>query len=277
MVLINPIEFEVMRSSMRMMRQVFLGFPCDWTHCSHFWPEVAGKAGTRNPFRSGGNCQNLRPLSGGFSQPPAGNSRPFASANVIIMTNTAILETRLAGFMNLREDGMSARRTSVPSWQPKFDIRETGEAYELHGELPGINKENVHIEFTEPQTMLIRGKTKRTYTTGTPPTGLIEGTTTSGAITEAGEGAKKASEEVHKSVPHETGTEATEKEKPKAKEPVDKAKYWLSERSVGEFSRSFNFPTPVDQESVTASFKDGILNIVVPKAKKQESRRIAIS
>ncbi|KAJ4128297.1 hypothetical protein NW754_002289 [Fusarium falciforme] len=108
-------------------------------------------------------------------------------------------------------------------------------------------------------------------------TSLIEGTTTSGAITEAGEGGKKASEEVHKSVPHETDTEATEKEKPKAKEPVDKAKYWLSERSVGEFSRSFNFPTPVDQESVTASFKDGILNIVAPKAKKQESRRIAIS
>ncbi|KAJ4228754.1 hypothetical protein NW757_014124 [Fusarium falciforme] len=183
----------------------------------------------------------------------------------------------LDDFDSYSRQGMSGRRTSMPSWQPKFDIRETGEAYELHGELPGINKENIHIEFTEPQTMLIRGKAERTYTAGTPPAGLIEGTTTSGAITEASEGGKKASEEVHKSVPHETDTEATEKEKPKAKEPVDKAKYWLSERSVGEFSRSFNFPTPVDQESVTASFKDGILNIVAPKAKKQESRRIAIS
>jgi len=57
----------------------------------------------------------------------------------------------------------------------------------------------------------------------------------------------------------------------------DKAKYWLSERSVGEFSRSFNFPTQVDQDSVTANFKDGILNILVPKVKKHESKRIAIS
>ncbi|KAH7248411.1 HSP20-like chaperone [Fusarium solani] len=176
----------------------------------------------------------------------------------------------LDDFDNYSRQGMSGRRPSMPTWQPKFDIRETGEAYELHGELPGISKENVHIEFTGPQTMLIRGKTERTYTAGTPPAGLIEGTTTSGAITEAGEGGKKATEEVHKSVPHDTGTEATEKEKPKAK-------FWLSERSVGEFSRSFNFPTPVDQASVTASFKDGILNIVAPKAKKQESRRIAIS
>ncbi|KAI8648974.1 SHSP domain-containing protein [Fusarium keratoplasticum] len=183
----------------------------------------------------------------------------------------------LDDFDSYSRQGMSGRRTSIPSWQPKFDIRETREAYELHGELPGINKENIHIEFTEPQTMLIRGKTERTYTAGNPPADFIDGTTTSSAITEAGEGAKKASDEVYKSVPHETGAEATEKEMAKAKEPVDKAKYWLSERSVGEFSRSFNFPTPVDQESVTASFKDGILNIVAPKAKKQESRRIAIS
>ncbi|KAM6505275.1 hypothetical protein FSOLCH5_014506 [Fusarium solani] len=149
----------------------------------------------------------------------------------------------LDDFDNYSRQGMSGRRPSMPTWQPKFDIRETGEAYELHGELPGISKENVHIEFTGPQTMLIRGKTERTYTAGTPPCSPS---------------------------PHDTGTEATEKEKPKAK-------FWLSERSVGEFSRSFNFPTPVDQASVTASFKDGILNIVAPKAKKQESRRIAIS
>ncbi|KAM5341424.1 hypothetical protein ACJ41O_014455 [Fusarium nematophilum] len=167
--------------------------------------------------------------------------------------------------------------TDYAHWQPKFDIRETGEAYELHGELPGINKEDVHIEFTEPQTMLIRGKAERTYTAGTPPAGLVEGATMSGAITEGAEESKKPTEEEYESVSHETGTEATEKEKPKAKTPVDKAKYWLSERSVGEFSRSFNFPTRVDQEAVTANFKDGILNIVAPKAKKHESRRIAIS
>ncbi|WAO96939.1 SHSP domain-containing protein [Fusarium falciforme] len=183
----------------------------------------------------------------------------------------------LDDFDNYSRQGMSGRRTSMPSWQPKFDIRETGEAYELHGELPGINKEDVHIEFTEPQTMLIRGKAERTYTAGTPPAGLVEGATMSGAITEGDEESKKPTKEEYESVSHETGTEATEKQKPKAKEPVEKARYWLTERSVGEFSRSFNFPTQVDQESVTANFKDGILNIVVPKAKKHESRRIAIS
>ncbi|KAH6975848.1 HSP20-like chaperone [Ilyonectria destructans] len=173
----------------------------------------------------------------------------------------------LDDFDNYSRQGVSGRRTGMPSWQPKFDVCETGEAYELHGELPGINKEDVHIEFTEPHSMLIRGRTERTYTAGTPPAGLVEGTTRGGAITEGDMESKKASE---------AGTEATEKEMPEIKKS-DKAKYWLSERSVGEFSRSFNFPTQVDQESVTANFKDGILKILVPKAKKHESKRIAIS
>ncbi|WKT51606.1 Alpha crystallin/Hsp20 domain [Fusarium oxysporum f. sp. vasinfectum] len=147
--------------------------------------------------------------------------------------------------------------TLARDWQPKFDVRETGEAYELHGELPGINKEDVYIEFTEPQSMLISGRTERTYTAGTPPAGLIEGISRGGAITEGGDESKK-------------------KEMPETKKS-DKAKYWLSERSVGEFCRSFNFPTQVDQDSVTANFKDGILNILVPKVKKHESKRIAIS
>src|SRR6478735_5289434 len=68
----------------------------------------------------------------------------------------------LDDFDNYSRQGVSGRRTGTPSWQPKFDVRETGEAYALHGELPGINKEDVHIEFTEPQSMLISGRTERT-------------------------------------------------------------------------------------------------------------------
>ncbi|KAF7552192.1 hypothetical protein G7046_g7493 [Stylonectria norvegica] len=173
----------------------------------------------------------------------------------------------------------SSSRTSLPHWQPKFDVRETGDAYELHGELPGIQKQDVHIEFTEPQTMTIRGKTERTYTAGTPPAGLVEGTTVSGHITEGEE-----HKEPHKATVEDedetdyttTENKDTEVAQAEPKKPVDAAKYWLTERSVGEFSRSFNFPTRVDQDAVSANFKNGILAIVVPKAKKHESRRINV-
>lgn len=179
------------------------------------------------------------------------------------------------------------RAPAVPTWQPKFDIRETAEAYELHGELPGMVKENLHIEFTEPQTMLVRGRTERNYASGSSPHDAIEDTPTP-AITEAGEQRRNSHqatvEDDDESTPNnEAGWEdvsakkADEETTVEKQQPVDNAKYWLTERSIGEFSRSFNFPGRVEQDTVTASLKDGILSVSVPKAKKHEARPIAIN
>ena len=53
-------------------------------------------------------------------------------------------------------------------------------------------------------------------------------------------------------------------------------KYWISERSVGEFERRFSFPGRVNQDAVRASLRNGILSVVVPKVVKGEARRIVI-
>ncbi|GFP52384.1 30 kDa heat shock protein [Trichoderma asperellum] len=196
----------------------------------------------------------------------------------------------LDDFDSYSRQGSGAQHAShrtVAHWQPKFDVRETGEAYELHGELPGLNKQDVHIEFTDPQTLHIRGKVERTYTAGTPPTDAIENASISGAITESTEQERPKSphqatveDEPEDGATTNTTTAAPENEVVKAaptkQKPTDTAKYWLTERSVGEFSRTFNFPIRVNQDGVTASFKDGILNVVVPKAAKHEPRRIAV-
>ncbi|UNI24986.1 hypothetical protein JDV02_010698 [Purpureocillium takamizusanense] len=177
------------------------------------------------------------------------------------------------------------RRESVLSiWQPKFDVRETVDEYELHGELPGVYKEQVQIEFTEPQTMVVRGRVERSYTSGTPPAaGLVKGAPASKAIAEGGdEQSHHATVEEEGEAPNTNTYSITDVASQKTdaatnREPSDTAKYWLSERTVGEFSRTFGFPGSIDQGAVTASFKDGILSIVVPKAKKQGSRQIAIN
>ncbi|KAL7810543.1 HSP20-like chaperone [Trichoderma aethiopicum] len=183
----------------------------------------------------------------------------------------------------------------VPQWQPKFDVREVESAYELFGELPGVNKEAVYIEFSDPQTLLIRGRSERTYTAGTSPTQSSNNNNKS--VTDKAEEATASSssrrnsykatvEDEDEASERESGyevvtttTETNNKKKNKSEEkkPVDKAKYWLTERSIGEFSRSFHFPTLVDHEAVSASFRNGILSIVVPKAKKHEAHRIQIN
>ncbi|KAL1883892.1 hypothetical protein VTK73DRAFT_7680 [Phialemonium thermophilum] len=147
---------------------------------------------------------------------------------------------------------------------PKFDVRETENTYELHGELPGVERENLNIEFTEPQTLVISGRIERSYSSGTPPAGFVEDSQKKGAITEGGEKGKEA----------EAG-KTDQQQQQQQQQPREK--YWVSERSVGEFSRTFSFPTPVDHDGVKAGLNNGILNVSVPKAKKKEVRRIAIN
>ncbi|KAK1598013.1 hsp20-like protein [Colletotrichum navitas] len=167
-------------------------------------------------------------------------------------------------------------RNHIPNFQPKFDVREVEDAYELYGELPGMNKNDVSIEFTDPHTLHIRGRVERSYTAGTPPAGFLQGNGAemSGAITEGNEKSRQPTVEDEN---EQDGNKNNSIEKSGKKEPVDNAKYWVSERSVGEFSRVFNFPGQISQDSVSASFKDGILSIRVPKAPKHEARRIQVN
>jgi HSP20 family protein len=52
--------------------------------------------------------------------------------------------------------------------------------------------------------------------------------------------------------------------------------YHRLERPYGTFSRSFNLPSTVNQEKVTASHKDGILRIVLPKKEETRAKQIKV-
>ncbi|EXA28838.1 hypothetical protein FOVG_19581 [Fusarium oxysporum f. sp. pisi HDV247] len=112
-----------------------------------------------------------------------------------------------------------------------------------------MNKKEVHIEFTEPQILVILGKSERSYTSGNHSAGLIEGPSMHGAIKDDGDDHNKSQpQRPEKSDKHD-----------------DKTKYWFAERSVREFSRTFSFLSYVDQDSVSVSFQARFLSIIVPK------------
>lgn len=105
---------------------------------------------------------------------------------------------------------------------PTFDVRETKEGYQLEGELPGVKRKDIEIEYSNPNTLNITGHTER------------------------------SSEEKDDS-------------------------WWISERSTGNFRRSFTFPSSIDQDAITANLKDGVLAITVPKtSKKTDVTRIEV-
>ena len=57
---------------------------------------------------------------------------------------------------------------------------------------------------------------------------------------------------------------------------VPQDRYHRVERTYGTFQRSFVLPTTVDQEKVQATFKDGVLELHLPKSAAAKPRRIAI-
>jgi len=61
----------------------------------------------------------------------------------------------------------------------------------------------------------------------------------------------------------------------KKEEKVEKKDYYRFERSFGSFSRSFRLPKDVQADKAKAIFKDGVLELKVPKteeAKKKEKK-----
>lgn len=163
------------------------------------------------------------------------------------------------------------------SFSPRFDFKENKDAYELHGELPGVEQKDVEIEFTDANTLSIRGRTERVREEGTRPA-AIESAGTRKQI-----GERKNSDDsgsYHKPTVEDEGAVASaqgrEVERGEAEQAESEgSKYWVSERSIGTFARTFSFPQRVDQDAVKASLKNGILSIVVPKA-APVSRRITV-
>jgi HSP20 family protein len=64
----------------------------------------------------------------------------------------------------------------------------------------------------------------------------------------------------------------------KAEEKVEKKDYYRLERSYGSFCRSFRLPTDVQDDKAKATFKDGVLEVRVPKTEeaKKKAKRVEI-
>lgn len=159
----------------------------------------------------------------------------------------------------------SSQHRHAHSFSPKFDVRESPAGYELDGELPGIKQDNVDIEFVDASTLVIKGHTER-------DSGHVKSSDL--------EKAHKATveddeEEQQQQLAKKTqGGDVTET---KRHEDVQ-YKYWVRERPVGEFQRTFSFPGKVDRDGVKASLKEGVLKVFVPKEvrKEAESKKIKI-
>jgi HSP20 family molecular chaperone IbpA len=180
-----------------------------------------------------------------------------------------------------RNGGIGQLGSSLQSFTPRFDIKENKEtnSYELHGELPGVQQKDLNIEFTDPNTISIKGRTETVREEGERPIRSIENGEEQNRIVDGQASSQSHQATVEDEAVANTGEkESTITTQQPEQQPAQKnnTHYWLSERSVGSFSRRFSFPERVDTDKVKASLKDGILSIIVPKAPIPASRHIQI-
>ncbi len=58
---------------------------------------------------------------------------------------------------------------------------------------------------------------------------------------------------------------------------IKEENYYRKERSFGKFQRSFTLPEAIDPAGIKANFKNGVLEIEVPKAEEKKPKQISIN
>jgi HSP20 family molecular chaperone IbpA len=202
--------------------------------------------------------------------------------------NTAPSSIFPTDILRMLEDFETPTTTAAPSggrraFSPNFDVHETEHEYILEGELPGLSdKKNVNIEFTDDKTILISGRIERSikkYTDESGQVKTIEGGEEQKKL-EGGQQQEQQKQQEQQQQQQQQAQQEQEKGKQVEKAGEKKAfrpKFWLSERSVGEFQRSFSFPTRVDIDNVKATLENGLLRIVVPKLERKVGKKIEVS
>lgn len=225
--------------------------------------------------------------------------RPSRCAPRVARNDFAPLFSLLDDTFN--EVARASRQARRPPFAPRFNVSEGSDYYSLEGELPGVEQQNLSVEFTDENTLTVKGRVeKQSQSTAASAIEESKSTETTDAQAEASETQSVRSHQptvedekdwtevgsptTSEAAPSTTTAQAeqttvtpSQPEQQQQQQPEQpQSRPWLSERSIGEFSRSFSFSERVDQDAVKASLKNGILSIVVPKAAKPENRRIYI-
>ncbi|PLB46985.1 HSP20-like chaperone [Aspergillus steynii IBT 23096] len=169
------------------------------------------------------------------------------------------------------------RVTPAPSFSPRFDVYELDGSYHLDGELPGVEQSNLDIEFTDPHTIVIKGRVERQYNdTASDASEAVDERTDDTS-------SSKSLQPTVEDDDDEASATATRESSASASHPATAPrrsgsafKYWALERSLGQFHRTFSFPTRVDQDAVRASLRNGIISVILPKEAAPKLKKIRV-
>lgn len=217
-------------------------------------------------------------LSLSFDQP---FHRPFLS----LFNDTFSQLDRLSSELNAQINDGGSNFDKMLTMAPKFDVKETESDFVLEGELPGVEKKDISLDFVDDNTLVLQARTERVRQEGnlSPDSGDRVGekrtVETSKDDAEHANGAHAQDESKDKNRENVSTVATTDKNK-EVSQPTPKTQYHITERSVGTFRRVFTIPGEIKHAEVRASLKNGVLTVKVPKAirdAKEEKQNRSVS
>jgi len=171
---------------------------------------------------------------------------------------------------------------------PRFDLEEDSQLYYLYGEVPGAKADDIAIEPRDKNTLVICGTIHRPDAKTVKANDPLAESTTEGTSTKNNTETQRPilTDKVSHGPQHThslTREDGTTSYIPLAgsSKPSHRTthKTLLNERLLGDFHRTFIFPTPVVEEAVQATLDDGILTVLIPKMERSSidsTKRIPI-
>ncbi len=129
------------------------------------------------------------------------------------------------------------------SYVPKVDVKETKDAYTLDMDLPGRNEGDVDIQLDR------------------------------NVLTISSKNTEKIEKKAEKCDEQDAGKDSGKAEKC---EKADEPKWLIRERKVCGFNRSFSLPNDANGDEISASFKNGVLTVVIPRKPVNVPKKIEI-
>jgi len=145
---------------------------------------------------------------------------------------------------------------SSETWSPNVNLYETGETYLVCVDLAGVQKEKIDVEVVDQRLRLKGARAVPTFdaapaASGAPPAAGKPGVLgNSGTAHDSGEG------EAHGETAGDSPGES----------PARRLRVHLMEIDHGPFSRDVELPPDVNRERITATYRNGLLWIEIPKA-----------
>ncbi|KAK6368919.1 hypothetical protein LTR64_007078 [Lithohypha guttulata] len=219
----------------------------------------------------------------GWGVEPFSFNEPFHAPFQSLFNDTFSQLERLTGEMNSHlNDAFGGGEGEGNVWQkmltntPKFDVKETEDAYVLEGELPGVAKSDISLNFVDDNTLVLKTKTEtfreqkpaqQADSTTKQPDTSSQDTRMTGANPDATTSSTTENGTSNSDSNDKTVTTTTNNQTKDVAAPAQPT-YHLTERTYGSFQRAFSFPAEVKHEDVKARLNNGVLTVTVPKVQK---------